>query len=620
MLIRRKLVLNALLGLVTVLLVYGLQSKAQSTQAELDRAARHIVELERDVLSLRKDEKDFFDRLDEQYAQRHQSDRQQLLAAAAELQAIFESFGIDPQVLQQLVASGQQYAKSFDSAVEQQKQIGLTPTSGLYGKLREAVHNVELKLQNEEQNVLSVLMLQLRRNEKDFMLRLDTRYLDLFQKNIEEFSRALQTSGLPEATQREVSRMMLEYQQAFIALVKGEQQLGLSGAQGLRGELTTLSTRMDELFAVLKQQTSTELSAQKQQISVMTIALLSVIAIALGLFTVTIIRSIVRPVEAITAVITRVETERDLTLRCDTARQDELGQIALHFNNMLENFQALICQVNQSVAQVNASCLSLSETAKQTSHGITSQLNETDMVATAITEMGATIEEIANNTELAAARAGTTHENALQGQQSVERTISMIQELAAKLDTSVEVVAKLAADGETIGKVLDVIRSIADQTNLLALNAAIEAARAGEQGRGFAVVADEVRSLAMRTQDSTNEIASIIDNLQKRTQTVVDMMHQSQYQGSESARQAESTGGALQQINQDISNIMDMSTQIAAAIEQQSMVANEVNKNVLAIRDIAESSSKAAIANARDSAILEDKASELLASVSRFKA
>lgn len=176
-------------------------------------------------------------------------------------------------------------------------------------------------------------------------------------------------------------------------------------------------------------------------------------------------------------------------------------------------------------------------------------------------------------------------------------------------------VSDLEKDSETIGSVLDVIRGIADQTNLLALNAA----RAGEQGRGFAVVADEVRSLAMRTQESTEEIASIIQTLQARTRSIVQLMEATQKQGGESAEQAASAGTLLQQINLDVTNIMDMSTQIAAAIEEQSMVAAEVNKNVVIIRDIAQDSATAADENARASDEVKSRAESLQQAVSLFK-
>jgi methyl-accepting chemotaxis protein len=286
---------------------------------------------------------------------------------------------------------------------------------------------------------------------------------------------------------------------------------------------------------------------------------------------------------------------------------------------MVESFQALIQQVNEAVAVMHESCSELSENATRTSDGVMRQLNETDMVATAITEMGATIDEIAKNTELAAERANQTHTNAQNGQLGVEQTIEKIQSLAQQLNSSATVVSELERDSGTIGSVLDVIRGIAEQTNLLALNAAIEAARAGEQGRGFAVVADEVRSLAMRTQESTEEIAGIIQTLQSRTRSIVQLMEASQRQGGESAEQAASAGTLLAQINADVTNIMDMSTQIAAAIEEQSSVAAEVNKNVVIIRDIADESSHAALANAKASDDVRERAEYLKNAVSQFR-
>jgi methyl-accepting chemotaxis protein len=241
------------------------------------------------------------------------------------------------------------------------------------------------------------------------------------------------------------------------------------------------------------------------------------------------------------------------------------------------------------------------------------------MVATAATQMQATIQDISHNTEAAAHKAESTNISALEGRREVDSTVARISELSISLGGASEVVSQLEKDGETIGSVLDVIRGIAEQTNLLALNAAIEAARAGEQGRGFAVVADEVRSLAQRTQESTQEIESIISTLQQRTQQVVGLMQQCRTQGDASSAQATKAGDLLQSITEDVQNIMDMSTQIATAIDEQNLVASEVNKNVVKIRDIAEQATEHASKNANTSEEVSEQAKVLHDAIAKFK-
>jgi len=212
-----------------------------------------------------------------------------------------------------------------------------------------------------------------------------------------------------------------------------------------------------------------------------------------------------------------------------------------------------------------------------------------------------------------------TSTNAEDGKAGVEKTITQIDDLSARLLTSEKVVHELAKDSDTIGSVLDVIRGIADQTNLLALNAAIEAARAGEQGRGFAVVADEVRTLASRTQDSTREIESIINSLQGRTKEIVEHMASCRKQGQESAEQASNAGKMLVEITHDVSTIMEMNTAIATAIQEQSTVASELNHHVVSIRDVAEQSAETSNQNGQMSEKISQQATVLNNEVHQFK-
>ncbi len=588
-------------------------------KSELSNAAQSVLDLERDVLILRKNEKDFIARKDLKYVELHKQSHMAIDSIVPELEKVFKEYEVSTASLESFDRNLNQYQAAFSEVVQLQQEIGLTPKTGLYGTLRAAVHNVETLLKEFDQPALEAAMLQLRRNEKDFMLRRELSYVETFDTNIGKFNDKLRASSIDIDTQRKIEELITQYQKDFKSLINKEQQLGLTENDGTMARVLAANQQTESSTSDLKNLALKAIDDAESSSVNVGITVFIFIALLLSIITYLIIRSIIAPVERITQIISRIEVSKDLTLRCDASTQDELGEIAQHFNSMVSSFQQLIEQVIESVATINTSCKRVSENAMLASEGVGQQLNETDMVATAITEMGATIEEIAKTTELAASKAGQTHDNAQSGQLEVEQTIHKIQSLAEQLNSSAAVVNELERDSETIGSVLDVIRGIAEQTNLLALNAAIEAARAGEQGRGFAVVADEVRNLAMRTQSSTQEIANIIQTLQTRTRSIVQLMESSQKQGVESAEQAASAGALLKLINNDVRNIMDMSTQIAAAIEEQSMVAAEVNKNVVVIRDIAEESSHAADANASASDELKAQAEFLFRAVSNFK-
>ncbi|MDT3281269.1 methyl-accepting chemotaxis protein [Shewanella scandinavica] len=619
MLIRSKLLLSAAVSISALVAMFGLQLHSNSVKSELSHAAQSVLELERDVLMLRKNEKDFFARKDLKYVELHKQSHMAIDGIVPDLEKVFKDYGVSTASLESFDSNLNQYQAAFSEVVQLQQEIGLTPKTGLYGTLRTAVHNVETLLKEYDQLELEVAMLQLRRNEKDFMLRRELSYVETFDANIGKFKEKLRASSLDLDTQRKIEELISQYQKDFNSLTSKEQQLGLTEKDGTMARLVAANLRIESSANDLHNLALKAIDDAESSSVNVGIAVFIFIALLLSIITYLIIRSIIAPVERITQIISRIEVSKDLTLRCDASTQDELGEIAQHFNSMVTSFQQLIEQVIESVATINTSCKRVSENAMLASEGVGQQLNETDMVATAITEMGATIDEIAKTTELAALKAGKTHDNAQSGQLEVEQTIHKIQSLAEQLNSSAAVIGELERDSETIGSVLDVIRGIAEQTNLLALNAAIEAARAGEQGRGFAVVADEVRNLAMRTQSSTQEIANIIQTLQTRTRSIVQLMESSQKQGVESAEQAASAGALLKLINTDVRNIMDMSTQIAAAIEEQSMVAAEVNKNVVVIRDIAEESSHAADANASASDELKAQAEFLFRAVSNFK-
>jgi len=279
--------------------------------------------------------------------------------------------------------------------------------------------------------------------------------------------------------------------------------------------------------------------------------------------------------------------EGDLTRRLTSDRADELGSIAKGFNTFLAKLQAMITQVVASVQSVSDSSEHTADIAIRTNTGVHKQMAEIDQVATAVHEMTATAQDVARNATQAAQAASHADQAASQGMQIVRDTSTSIGALALEIGRAVGVVQTLAKDSENINAILTAIRGIAEQTNLLALNAAIEAARAGEQGRGFAVVADEVRNLAQKTQKATEEIQTMIQQLQQGTRDVVRVMEDSQNRTDESVQHAAKAAEALETITKAVSVINDMNTQIASAAEEQSAVADDINRNVINIGQVA---------------------------------
>ena len=275
-----------------------------------------------------------------------------------------------------------------------------------------------------------------------------------------------------------------------------------------------------------------------------------------------------------------VSGAKDLTARLDDSNNDEISKLAGSFNQFVETIRELIDTFAIDTAELDKSTNKMASSANETLIGMERLKGETDQVATAMTEMQATVQEVASNAEQAAQSAQDSTEVANRGEATVRKTIQSIELLAKGIERSSTVIEKVESDTNNIGSILDVIRGIADQTNLLALNAAIEAARAGEQGRGFAVVADEVRSLAKRTQESTEEIQTMISQLQTGAKDAVSVMAESRQQAVTSTQQAAEASEALAQITSSIATISEMATQIATAAEEQTAVADDINRNI----------------------------------------
>lgn len=373
--------------------------------------------------------------------------------------------------------------------------------------------------------------------------------------------------------------------------------------------LSEISTQ--EAFAA-----NEELSQTLMLTSIMIVAIMVGLAIVLGI---TFSLRLLKPLGKLDKTIQHIEHESDLTAEIPVSSTYEFGNIAKLINSMIDTFRRSMKKVSSSTTMLTNASEEMTQVTQDTSAGIAQQFNEIDQVATAINEMTATVQEVARNAGEAANAAATADEHSHNGHRVVESTINSIDTLAQQNERISDVIISLNSKSERIGAVMDVIKGIAEQTNLLALNAAIEAARAGEQGRGFAVVADEVRSLASRTQESAGEIESMISELQSEMQQAVGEMDSSKELTQSSVDSAAKAGEALVTITQSIKTIAEMNTTIASTAEQQSAVTDEINNNIEKIRDISESTTAGADRTTASSSELSQLASELQQLVSQFK-
>jgi methyl-accepting chemotaxis protein len=448
----------------------------------------------------------------------------------------------------------------------------------------------------------------------------------LFARDGNDFVR-IATSVRDADGQRQLGTRLSASSAAHAPLTQGERYVGESDVLG-KPHLTAYEPLLDASGRVIgvfglgipkTRATAIVDKGMAEMVLGMSLALLIVVAVGiLGVFGLS--RMITGPIRQVIARLREIaEGEGDLSRRLPAEGHNELAELARTFNLIVERIHAMVKEVAGVSTHLAAAAEELSLTSGETSEQVRHQLSETDQVATAIHEMTATVEEVARHAADAARAAQETDREAEAGSRVVEQAIAAIEALAHEVESAGQVITRLSDDSREIGAVLDVIRGVAAQTNLLALNAAIEAARAGEQGRGFAVVADEVRTLASRTQDSIQDIQGKIERVQSGSAGAVAVMEQGRARAGEGVEQARQAGESLRAIAAAIARINDMNTQIASAAEEQSAVAEEINRNIQSMSQSVSQISDGAMQAASASGELARLAASLQDSSGRFR-
>ncbi len=574
-------------------------------------------ELSSDVLILRKHEKDFFARKDVKYGDKFAKSIAHMQGDIIELEDAMASQGLESAHVESLNGLVTNYGTIFKRLVNLQTEIGLDSKSGLYGSLRSAVHEIEELAKEADEYEILFHMLMLRRNEKDFMLRRDDKYIGKFESNYSNFNNAL--DELQPASIDGMKNKIARYRADFNNLTAKDIELGLDANSGLLGELRSTIHQTEESFASLTTFVNEEIEKTTANVyTTLTTIIVLIFILISGLMTM-ISRAIYRPVESITDRIHTIADDLDLTQLVNHISKDEVGILSKSFDALISSLRDTVNQVKDGSIQVAQASEEMSCITKEVGDASEQQQQEIEQAVTAINEMTATIQSIAENADTAASAVNDVTTEIGRGKGVSDDARAEIERLNEEVEGAAQAIEALQKNSESIGEILATISAIAEQTNLLALNAAIEAARAGEQGRGFAVVADEVRTLASRTQESTESIRENINQFQKGTAEVVDTVTRSRDRAQTGIAKVSESSEILDSIYANISNIGDMNTQVATAAKEQGFASEEINRNVVRINELAHVCHEQANQAAQASGELAKLGSELQGTVQKFK-
>ncbi|WP_158108562.1 methyl-accepting chemotaxis protein [Vibrio furnissii] len=551
--IKQKLYLLGFIAVMGILsLVITTTHFARQTN-ELSAAIGLVDKLEIRLLNMRRNEKDFLLRKDAKYLETFKDNSERFLTMEAELSVILNDHQLASSAA--LKSDLIKYKGGFEQLVNSYQVLGLSDKSGMWT-------NYHALLADASKGV-----------DAEMLLALDT------------FDEAVKAGQMIESP---VTRQYPALAKAAQAIVQQEKQIGLAYNEGFLGNTRSLSHNVEEQFKTFSETLVSEAGKMRAELDLIKQIVTALVVLIIIAFIWQISRSINVQVQRLLTVMQKISSTNNIGLRADLKGRDELTSIGTYFNQLLDKFEELISGSQAKSHQLTSSTTSMHNELEEVINQFYVQADHTTMMATSVQEMVATIGEISESTNVAAEGVQQAVNNAENGRNVVESTLKNIDQLSSTLQSSQQSIASLNDHVEKIGGAVTIIQSIAEQTNLLALNAAIEAARAGEQGRGFAVVADEVRSLATRTHQSTEEITKVVSAIQSQMNLVINDIDQCNAQGQETLHASHQLDESLRQIIHDMSTIQANSERIASAIEEQGIVMNQVSGSIAELNTISE--------------------------------
>ncbi|RBM32710.1 methyl-accepting chemotaxis protein [Vibrio tarriae] len=556
--IRNKLYTLGLIAILGSIAIFFTTSQFAHTNDELNRAINQVDKLEVRLLNLRRNEKDFLLRSDAKYLDTFQKNSDLFLNLQTELDAIMLKYELgDSNALRTDLL---EYKQGFERLVSAYQTLGLNPDSGLWKSYYQALEQAKQQASAEELLAL----------------------VDFHQQVLAGSVNSTALNQYPE---------LIKAAQSVVVQTK---VIGLKYNEGLLGATRSQSHDVEEMFKAFSKTLMQAVDEKQQTMTTIKLSVTIAVVLIILLVIFQISRSINLQVSQLLQVIQRIAESNDISLRAELKGQDEITAVARYFNGLLDKFEHLISGSQTKSHQLYTSTSSMHDELEQVIEQFNIQSDHMGLMATSVQQMVSTISEISESTNIAVDGVNQAARNAEHGRSVVVTTVKNIDLLSSTLQKSQHSIDSLNAFVEKIGGAVSIIQGIAEQTNLLALNAAIEAARAGEQGRGFAVVADEVRSLATRTHQSTEEITRVVANIQSQMSQVVDDIDLCNNQGQETLSASRQLDESLQQILRDMHTIQDNSQRIAAAIEEQGSVMNHVSESISELNTISENNMRSA--------------------------